>query len=341
MKKIITNILLCFGTLVILLIFSEVAFRLLKTSNPKVIAIDRPNSYYAPVNGATPADFKHEKIKPSDTFRIAAIGDSFTFPTHMQFDDVYSKRLERMLNLGDSKLKAEVMNMGRMGAYSEMEVEFLKRSLEYKPDLVIIQITLNDAEPKNFLTESKKHPEKYAFGEFKISKNTTPLLYYWSSLGFVVSRIHNTQTVPRLVEFYHDMYRPGERWENFKVAFRLMKKISDENQIKIAAMIFPLFQTSLGEDYPFLDIHQQISGYLGEVGIPTLDLLPAYKDMDPQRLVVLVGKDSHPNEIAHRIAAEHLYKWLETNKMIPEELKISNVYSSRGLKPVHKTDFTP
>jgi len=43
----------------------------------------------------------------------------------------------------------------------------------------------------------------------------------------------------------------------------------------------------------------------------------------------LPGKDSHPNEIAHRIAAEQIYLWLERIDLLPKEIVIREKYRKR------------
>lgn len=41
------------------------------------------------------------------------------------------------------------------------------------------------------------------------------------------------------------------------------------------------------------------------------------------------GKDPHPNEIAHRIASEQIYLWLENLHLLPKEIVIKEKYRKR------------
>jgi hypothetical protein len=44
--------------------------------------------------------------------------------------------------------------------------------------------------------------------------------------------------------------------------------------------------------------------------------------------------DRHPNEIAHRMAAEQIYLFLEKRKLIPQELVIQEKFATRlGIWP--------
>ena len=47
-------------------------------------------------------------------------------------------------------------------------------------------------------------------------------------------------------------------------------------------------------------------------------MLPFYKNIPHERLEAVPGVDAHPNEIAHRIASEALYRWLLKRQAIPE-----------------------
>jgi lysophospholipase L1-like esterase len=324
------------GILLALLVF-EIGFRVWLRVAPKTVQRnDRPEIYYAPAGSASPSDFTYSREKPPHTFRIAAIGDSFTFPTYMHFDDAFPKRLERMLNLSpddEHPLRAEVMNFGHMGASTLSEVPILRHALDYHPDLVIIEVTLNDPEPRNLHQEREKHPEKYDFGSMVIDEHHHPLLNHWKSMGFLIQRIHNSRSLDAVINYYRDMYNPDGRWKVFTEAFQQLKQKADEHHVKLVAMIFPMFYTPLDDQYPFQDVHQQIAAYLNSIGVMNLDLLPAFRGLRPERLVVINGGDTHPNEIAHRVAADALYDWLETEDLLPEQLRIKDRYSRRGLRP--------
>ncbi|MFN8392334.1 MAG: hypothetical protein U0136_18720 [Bdellovibrionota bacterium] len=342
------KLILVFAALVCALVPFEVGFRLwTRYSHPKTVTRDRPLWYFAPTGSPSAADYVYPITKPANTFRVAAIGDSFTFPTHMQFDDVFPKRLERMLNLNavdpsaPQALRAQVINFGRMGASSKSEIAILKRALDFNPDLVVLEITLNDPEPRNLHMERKKHPSKYSFGPMEITPETHPILYHWRSLGFLVQRFHNNGTLQAVIDYYRDMYRPDGRWTLFTRSLLKMKKLADRHGVPLVAMVFPLFYTPMDEHYPFLDVHHQITNYLDSIHVTNFDLLPSFAGMNPERLIVLPGEDSHPNEIAHRIVAESLYTFLDKQGLIPAGLRVTDRYASRGVRPVRLNSEAP
>jgi hypothetical protein len=75
--------------------------------------------------------------------------------------------------------------------------------------------------------------------------------------------------------------------------------------------IFPLFGQPLDASYPFAEIHAQVAQAAAAGGARVVDLLPAYRGLRFELLVVDGAADEHPNEIAHRIAAGVILKAIE------------------------------
>ena len=154
-------------------------------------ADDRPLFYYSAKGAHKRSDFAYDTLKPAGIFRIVAIGDSFTYPTYMQFDDAYPKRLERILNLASpGERKTEVLNFGKMGLSTSREVVEVAKAVSYNPDLILLEITLNDAELHNFHLEAKKNPGKFSFGDFKVTAEQYPILSHFLGLSFLYERMH-------------------------------------------------------------------------------------------------------------------------------------------------------
>ncbi len=334
--SITTNFLISFVTTILMLVMGEIAFRIYESRQPSsVITEDRPKYIYTPsreeadlkhfLAGGT-RDYLYDLNKPPHTFRIAAIGDSFTYPPGMQFDDSYPKRLERMLNLNiasnsQEQKKVEVINFGRWGSSTEYEANSLRKILEYKPDLILLEITLNDAALPNYSLEVRK-----VFHRLEISPTKNWLLYYWRSLGFVVKGFHNNKINQAYIDFHQNLFSNPVSWGRFALALSKIKEKADLAQVPVLAFIFPFIHYPFDERYPYHNVHQKIIAQLNKVNIPNTDLLPAFSGVKPERLILEPGKDVHPNEVAHRIVAESVYAWLEENKFIPEDFIIRNKF---------------
>ncbi len=60
-------------------------------------------------------------------------------------------------------------------------------------------------------------------------------------------------------------------------------------------------------------MHDRLHEALANEQVRFLDLLNDYRGRDPFRLQVIPFVDSHPNEIAHRLAAESIFEYLLAN----------------------------
>ena len=125
------------------------------------------------------------------------------------------------------------------------------------------------------------------------------------------------------------MYRNPLSWEPFQNALALISERARAEHVPLAAVIFPLFDFKIDSSYPFKDIHAKIGAALEALGVPHLDLQDAFRGLTPERLQTRPGQDSHPNEIAHRIAADALAKWLTKSQIIPEEFFPRHVFRER------------
>src|SRR5215468_10348006 len=78
--------------------------------------------------------------------RIAMLGDSLVVGWGVPFDDTFSKRIERLY--AQAGVDAEVINLG-VGNYNTVqEVQaFLTAGQRYRPDIVVLNYFVNDAEP--------------------------------------------------------------------------------------------------------------------------------------------------------------------------------------------------
>lgn len=302
-----------FGLFFALLLF-EITVRVMESLPQTRRANDRP----------TPAEMKldtretprtltaNQPPKLANDFRIIALGDSFTFGPEMHADDAYPARLERLLNQIDNNLQFTVLNFGVRGYSTVQELQLLKDSYRsVKPDLVLLQITLNDPE---LMPYRVTHPYLDNHGQVRL---TNPIFSYLHSFKLVTERIINTQTRSNYLDYYADLFNNPATFERFKDAIHRIHILLSENGIKLATVVFPLFSHPLDKAYPFIQHHKKIHTILQKEQIPYIDLLHRFRGMEPSRLQVLPGMDSHPNEIAHRIAADTITRWLIRKRIIP------------------------
>lgn len=322
-----------FGIVLALGLF-ELCFRAITPASGPVRWSDRPNRYFLSESAASLQDGPHSATKPENTFRIVVVGDSFTFGQNVQFDDTFPKRLERWLNLNDVPIKVEVINAGVPGFSTHHEVALVEKAIrQQQADLVVLEITLNDAE-----IHSMSHEEEHAkFGADYLDK---PIFSYWKSARFILERLHNSQTHRLYIQYFHDLYENPETNSLFVESLAKIAKISDESKVPVVAVVFPLLSFPMNNDgYPFRDIHEKINTLLEQDNIKHLDLFKFFLNIPFERLQVIPGADTHPNEIAHRIAAEAIYRFLKRSKLMPAEVFAKRFYKDR--KDILSKSITP
>jgi lysophospholipase L1-like esterase len=257
--------------------------------------------------------------KLKNDFRVIALGDSFTFGPEMHQNDTYAARMERILNQFDKNHKFSVLNFGVRGYSTVQEFQLLKKTYKsVKPDLVLLQITLNDPELVPYRV-TQQYLDKN--GRVRL---TNPVFNYWHSLKLVIEKIVNMKTHSHYLEYYSELFNNPTTFNRFKDAIHQTKTLLSHNNIALAVVVFPLFSHALDKSYPFLEHHKKIRALLQAEQIPFLDLLDRFEGLEPSRLQVLPGIDSHPNEIAHRIAGDALAKWLIRRHIVPISFKGAN-----------------
>lgn len=325
-KNISLNICISLVALGGALLCLEIGLRLLSSGAVRKWS-DRPPFYYKGLNARTLQDYRHEAKKPPNTFRIAVVGDSVTFGPYMQFDDTFSKRLERMLNLHEDTRKVEVINYGVSGYSTSDEVKVVQQALAEDADFVLLEITLNDPEIEPLDVKHEKNRQR--FGPLIPGPFMAKLFSYSKAAELVARRLHNTRTHQEYNHYFIDLFDNPITWDPFRKAVLSIKSLCAEKNVPMAAVVFPLFGLRIDESYPFSPIHDKLHTFLHESHIQSLDLLRFFRNIPPERLHVIPGVDFHPNEIGHRIAAERIYSWLIKETIIPKEFKIKDRFRKR------------
>ena len=256
--------------------------------------------------------------KEPGVFRIAVVGDSFSFAPYMQFDDTFAKRLERILNLQRGR-KVEVINYGVPRYSTSHEVGVTKRAIEEQADLILLQICLNDPEIKPYTPTALTGAVVDRFGGLEYTEG---LFSWWKTGAFVAKRLYNANSRQRYVDYFHGLWKGKSTRRNFLTSLDRILKLAKDARTPVVPVVFPLVGLPIDQSYPFEEIHRDILGICAKKGLQCLDLLESYRGLPIERLQVIVRKDFHPNEIGHRIAAEEIYSFLEERTLIPEELKV-------------------
>jgi hypothetical protein len=250
-----------------------------------------------PKNSRGYRDRERSLAKAPGVRRVLSLGDSFAWGASVEFEDAYPQRLERGL-LRRRHETWEVVNLALPGMNTVDEAAQLAgQGLEYSPDVVLVGYVLNDS-------EDSEAAEARRAADWSQPKDTSGLLDHSALVRLLRGRLWATAENRRRETGYKSMYEdsaPG--WVAARKALKTMGSLCRERGVPLVVAIFPLFGNSLGDDYPFTRIHEKVAEAAGEAGARVVDLLPAYRGLRYDLLVVDGVDDEHPNEIAHRIAA--------------------------------------
>ena len=168
------------GTVIGLLLF-EVALRAIDYSSPNFYRFDlytgatlragaegwwrKEGESYVKINSDGLRDREHQKPKPSGTFRIAVLGDSYAEAMQVAMEDTFWKVLELELQTCQAfqGRQIEVINFGVAGYGTAQEVLTLRhRGWDYSPDLVLLAF-LSGNDPRNNVRALEQDPMRPYF----------------------------------------------------------------------------------------------------------------------------------------------------------------------------------
>jgi hypothetical protein len=125
-------------------------------------------------------------------------------------------------------------------------------------------------------------------------------------LAFVDERVRSYRVVRETTRWYRDMYAEPNRegWRRTQGYLRRMDARLRARGGRLLVASWPLL-VGLDGSYPFTDASREIASVLAAAGIPQHDLMSALRGFAAESLWVH-PVDRHPNEVAHRLAAESL-----------------------------------
>lgn len=245
--------------------------------------------------------------KPPGVRRVMVLGDSFTEGQGVKEPDTYPRRLESLLNAAGQG-RWEVRNCGRRATdFPELYAAF-EQILPYQPDVVVYGMVLNDADRSAEFQARQTYVNDWILDRGRILEGGAS-----AGLGpresrlfaMVGDRVDRYRTSRATLRWYREMYEEPNRagWERTQQYLRDMNQRTRAAGGRLLIASWPLI-VSL-DHYPFAEAQETIARFCLAAGIPQYDLLPVLRARPTESLWVH-PVDMHPNEIAHRLAAESL-----------------------------------
>ena len=280
----------------------------------------RGGASFRPENSARYRDYEHTKKKPEGIHRAVFVGDSFTYGAGVLFDDTYAQRVARTLTV-DRGEPWEAVVLAIPGIATPREAEIVRNeAFEYEPDMLFLGYVLNDAETPGAGEQRRAHDWLNGLSD----AGGRPAFWRRSALlSLIADRVRATRENRARIENYLAIYRddsPG--YQAVVKGLTEIAGLAHEHKVPLIVAVFPLFGNPLDRTYPFESIHRKLEALCRPLGVVFVDLLPYYRGLDWKLLVVEGGADEHPNEVAHRIAAEALLRVVDgpRNHAAPEPL---------------------
>jgi lysophospholipase L1-like esterase len=272
------------------------------------------------INSEGLRDCEYSAARDKRTFRILAIGDSFTFGIGVAGDQAYPKVLERMLNnapLGTDPAAYEVVNAGVDAYGTEQEYRYLKELLaRYQPDLVIVGLYSNDV--WDVMTGIQ--------APASIARQQSYLLEYLGGLKTLARPIFKRNMGSALLAIYQDHYSPEfeQALQKTKDCLIKIRDAAKSEGAQTLIVIIPLclevgrhewdkkgFGRFYTQDF-FNNNMARFSDTFVEFGrqedIPTVPLLPIMR-MNAHKMLYY-EHDVHWTKEGNQLAAETLYAYL-------------------------------
>ena len=323
MKK----ILLLLFTLIIIFLFAEILFRIAYplyadyntemaryAQEVKIIIHDnffrhRPNIkgiYYGVEIKTNSIGWREDRDyplkKPSGIKRVIVLGDSITLGWGVEQYQTYSKVLEHHLNNDPTlQFRYEVINTGVGNYNTSLELEMLKRTLPYDPDIIIIGYFINDVEIWN-----RQGPIVSFLGMYS---------YFYRFLWDKFLSIGNKLGLNENYEVYYKKLYTS----NHEGIYRLEKNLESitslakERSIPLVFLNIPDLHTI--KPYPFDSVNNYIKNLISKSNIHYLNLLDSVEGIKPTALWASY-EDSHPNSKAHGIYGNRIYHFLKKEELV-------------------------
>jgi hypothetical protein len=246
--------------------------------------------------------FRDREIGPKDPhrYRIAVIGDSFTFGNGVEEPDRFSNLIQGYLGS-----RYEVLNFGHPGNNLPEHLDELDLVLKMQPDFVLLQLYENDFETPDMM---QHRPRDYTLMPDGLDQRMmrSSVLY-----RLLIDHWNQLQEAAGLAEGYTNYMarhlRDPAAPDAHDTAVLLMTFIERARAAGMpnGGIFFPALYGlgSHGANYPFDYLNDRVQKIYTLEQTPYLDLLPAFLTASDPPSLWVSRFDPHPNAKANHLAA--------------------------------------
>ena len=314
-RRLLTGLALSVCSLILTLGVLEFAVRRGAFANPQPRTTKLFFTARSPLGEPNFRDSEPELSSEKESFRILVVGDSYAWGAGMHPEDSFVNRLQIRLDAVSRRTVFEVINWSRPGWNTVVEYQSVAAHIdELSPDLLLLAFVLNDAEP---IEPDRVDLLRTDLRRREPRNSLSAALYQHSQLyALLWGRLENTRIHRAYDSYYHSLFE-GPDWDRCVRALEQFRDLARERSLPLLLLVFPIFDSPMDDSYAYLDLHHKMREVGQSLGIPVLDLIEAYRGVDVYRLAVRPFMDAHPNELAHRIAADFILDYLARARLVP------------------------
>jgi lysophospholipase L1-like esterase len=246
----------------------------------------------------------YPKKKGEQVYRIACVGDSFTFGMGVAEEGTWPAQLQRSLDHFEPERDIEVWNFGIAGYDGLQEYEDLRtRVMTFEPDLILIAYYINDAVTSG--TEISK--SSYLNRRLRVllnpnAGNWISTLRNYSVLADSIAdtifrKVGMTEYTRRYTEVYEEN---SEGWQELQESLIEVRDVAHMKHARLAMVLYPQL-VPLGDGLASDRALAVVDAFCRENGIRTFDLQPTFLGKPLQSLWVH-PYDQHPTAQGHQMA---------------------------------------
>ncbi len=268
-------------------------------------------------------DVERDVEKKPGTFRILALGDSFTFGAGVKFkESLYTAVLERKLNeFAGADAIFEVINSGLKGLNTAEQLDYLQtEGLRLDPDLILVGHVFNDAETAQIRNarSQERRTSTLLPTRYHVVLSYYSFTYYLARQNFLALMEGRSNRDGKKSDFraYLDTLYGEPNLSDYEQVMLDLTRRAEDRGIPVLWFSFPEIRAIRRDPYPFSDVRDTLREIAERNQLRFVDLHDAIAASDADGLTVSAW-DGHPNEVVQKIAADELFERLIVDRLIP------------------------
>jgi len=297
------------------------------------------------------------EVKRDDEFRVLMLGDSFVMGVGVEAEETFVERLEDVIDERIADRDVEIINAGVAGYSTHQAVEFLLAyGAELQPDLIVLgffvgnDLAENASDPlgvrDGYLSDDKNHGGvlPYSLRRF-VSLNSQLYHLLWPLQRRIRGYGGEAQDGARGIAeiFLTDDDAATPRWAPTAHALKRFVAAARGLDVPTAVILIPdhtqvdpfywnaligqagAEQSAYADDAP----NRRLLELLQTEGVPTLDLLPAFK-AQPDPAGLYLPLDKHWTVPGHVVATEASVSFVERLVLDPSRVASAPAADDNG-----------